>query len=281
MTDPLVRRKIKEMLAEDLGAGDVTSESLISRGAKVRASVVAKQPGILAGAPEAVMAFKEMHVKVKVLKQDGAKIRAGDVIMELDGSARGILAAERVALNLLMRMSGIATSTRELIEIATKKNPKVIIAATRKTAPLLAHFDKRAVIAAGGMPHRYSLSDHVLVKDNHLWLVGSVKEAVRRAKSAKQKIEVEVTSSEEALEAARTGADVILFDNMTPASIRRAIRILESNGLRKKVKLEASGGVNLSNVGKYAATGVDIISSSYMTMRAQAIDMNLELNEKG
>lgn len=281
MTEQFLRKKIREMLSEDLGKGDVTSEALVHPGAKARASVIAKEPGILAGVAEAAMAFKEMCVGVKVLKPDGAKIKAGDMIMKLDGPARGILAAERVALNLLMRMSGIATATRKFIDIAIRKNPKVVIAATRKTAPLLVHFDKRAVIVAGGMPHRYNLSDHVLIKDNHLWLVGSVGEAVRRTKSTKQKIEVEVISPEEALEAARAGADILLFDNMAPADIKKAVQELKREGLREKVKLEASGGINLSNVGEYAATGVDVISSSYMTMRAPAIDMSLEVKEKG
>jgi len=280
MTDQLLKKKVREMLAEDLGKGDVTSEALVHSGARARASVIAKEPGVLAGVAEAAIAFEEMHVRVKVLKRDGARIRGRDMIMKLDGPARGILAAERVALNLLMRMSGIATATRKFIGIAAKKNPKVVVAATRKTAPLLMRFDKKAVVAAGGMPHRYNLSDHVLIKDNHLCLVGSVGEAVRHAKAARKKIEVEVCSPDEALEAAAAGADILLFDNMAPADIKRSIQALKRKGLREKVKLEASGGINLSNVGKYAATGVDVISSSYMTMRAPAIDMSLEVERK-
>ncbi len=280
MTSALVRRKIREMLAEDLGTGDVTSETLVHRAVKAKASIVARQSGVLAGVAEANMTFKELRVKVRILKSDGARIGAGDVIMHLDGPARGILAAERVALNLLMRMSGIATATRELIDRARRRNPKVVIAATRKTAPLLTYFDKRAVIVAGGKPHRYRLSDHILIKDNHIQLVGDVVEAVRRScKIGRIKVEVEVSKPKDALKAARAGADVVMFDNMTPAEIRRAIRMLEGEGLRDKVVLEASGRIKPSNVGDFAATGVDIVSSSHMTLRAPALDMSLEITK--
>jgi len=280
VTSALVRRKIREMLAEDLGTGDVTSETLVHRAVKAKASIVARQSGVLAGVAEANMTFKELRVKVRILKSDGARIGAGDVIMHLDGPARGILAAERVALNLLMRMSGIATATRELIDRARRRNPKVVIAATRKTAPLLTYFDKRAVIVAGGKPHRYRLSDHILIKDNHIQLVGDVVEAVRRScKIGRIKVEVEVSKPKDALKAARAGADVVMFDNMTPAEIRRAIRMLEGEGLRDKVVLEASGRIKPSNVGDFAATGVDIVSSSHMTLRAPALDMSLEITK--
>ncbi len=282
MTDAVVRKKIREMLAEDLGLGDVTSEALVHPEVKARASVIAKQSGVLAGVAEAAMVFKEMRVKVRILRPDGARVKAGDVIMRLDGPARGILAAERVALNLLMRMSGIATATRELIDRARRSNPKVVIAATRKTAPLLTHFDKRAVRVAGGKPHRYRLSDHILIKDNHIRLVGAVIEAVRLSRKVKRvKVEVEVNKPADALKAARAGADVVMLDNMNPAGIVRTIKMLEREGLRDKVVLEASGRIDTSNVGSFAATGVDMISSSYMTMRAPALDMSLEVHGKG
>jgi nicotinate-nucleotide pyrophosphorylase (carboxylating) len=282
MTDAIVRKKIREMLIEDLGSGDVTSETLVHRETKARASVIVKQSGILAGVVEAAMVFKEMRVRVKVLKPDGARVRAGSVIMRLDGPARGILAAERVALNLLMRMSGIATATRELIDRARRRNPKVVIAATRKTAPLLTHFDKRAVKVAGGKPHRYRLSDHILIKDNHIRLVGAIVEAVRRSREVKRvKVEVEVNKPADALKAARAGADMVMLDNMNPTDIVRTIKMLKREGLRDKIVLEASGRIDTSNVGDFAATGVDMISSSYMTMRAPALDMSLEVLGKG
>lgn len=282
MTNAFVRKKIREMLAEDLGSGDITSKALLSSKVKTKAKIVAGQPGVLAGVSEAMMAFDEVGVQAKALKSDGQQIKAGDVILRLDGPARSIFAAERVALNLLMRMSGIATATQGLINQARKKNPNVVIAATRKTAPLLTYFDKRAVQVAGGEPHRYKLSDHILIKGNHLRLVGSVSKAVLQARegSPVKKVEVEVSKPDDAYEAARASADVVMLDNMKPANIIRAIKILKRGGLRNRVTLEASGGINPSNVESYVATGVDVISSSYITMRAPALDMRLELNSK-
>lgn len=281
MIDPLARQKIREILAEDIGSGDVTTEALVSTKVTAKAQIIAKQSGILAGVVEAVAAFDEMGVQAKALKSDGQRIEPGDVIMELKGPARGILAAERVALNLLMRMSGVATATREMIDQARKRNPKVIIAATRKTAPLLTYFDKRAVKVAGGEPHRYKLDEQVLIKDNHLKLAGSIAQAVRQAcKAAKgKKIEVEVGKLQDACEAARAGADVVMLDNMSPADIAQTIKALQKERLRNRVTLEASGRIDLSNVGNFASTGVDMISSSYMTMRAPALDMSLEIRK--
>lgn len=282
MTSAFARKKIREMLAEDLGSGDVTSDALVQSKTKAIAEVVAKQAGILAGVAEATIAFNEMGVKVKTVKSDGAKIKAGDVVMRLEGPARKILAAERVALNLLMRMSGIATATRELINRARRRNPNVAIAATRKTAPLLTYFDKRAVVAAGGEPHRYRLSDQILIKGNHLRLVSSVAEAVHHVRKTARtaKIEVEVTKPEEVLDAAKAGADIVMLDNMKPAEIIRAIKMLEHEGLRSRVVLEASGRIEPSNVESFAATGVDMISSGYMTMRAPALDISLEIKKQ-
>jgi nicotinate-nucleotide pyrophosphorylase (carboxylating) len=270
------------MLAEDIGSGDITSRALVGSGVKAAGIIVAKQPGILAGTSEAAAVFRELKVKTKILKPDGSKIRPNTALMRLEGPARGILAGERVALNLLMRMSGIATATKELIDKAKRANPKVVISATRKTAPLLTHFDKRAVVVAGGKPHRYTLGEQVLIKDNHLKLVGSIEEALRRAKkSEKGKIEIEVSKVEDAIRAASAGADIVMLDNMNPTQIRRAIKVLEQKGLRGKIVLEASGGITPSNVGAFAATGVDVISTSYMTMRAPALDMSLEIRGLG
>ncbi len=279
MIDPALRKKIRDMLAEDLGPGDVTSETLFGLGLRARATVTAKQKGTLAGVAEAVLVFGEVGVKVKVLRRDGASVSPGDRIMILEGPARKILAAERVALNLMMRMSGIATATRQLIALAKRKNPRVVVAATRKTAPLLKYFDKRAVVAAGGSPHRFNLSDQVLIKDNHLKLAGSITEAVNKFKAGRRlcDVEVEVTTPEEALEAARAGADIVMLDNMAPSQIARAIVMLKNEGLRGRVSLEASGGIDPSNIARFAATGVDVISTSYMTMRSHALDLSLKI----
>jgi nicotinate-nucleotide pyrophosphorylase (carboxylating) len=283
VTNALVRKKIREMLAEDLGFADVTSEALVPARAIARAEIVARQSGILAGVEEATFAFEELGVHVKVMKAEGENIKVGDVLMRLEGQARSIFAAERVALNLLMRMSGVATATRKMLELAREVNPKVVVAATRKTLPLFSYFDKRAVRVGGGDPHRFGLDDCVLIKSPHVKLTGSVNEAVKRARrtSFTKKIEIEVRSAKDALEASRFGADIVMLDNVPPAEVKRTIELLERAGLRERVLVEASGGIEPSNVVSYAATGVDIVSSSYMTFEAPALDINLGILSKG
>jgi len=279
----IAREKIREMLADDIGFADITSEAVVPARAIVKAEIVARQSGILAGVEEATFAFEELGVHVKATKVDGKTIKVGDVLMQLDGQARSIFAAERVALNLLMRMSGVATATREMLEPARKVNPQVVVAATRKTLPRFSYFDKRAVRVGGGDPHRFRLDDCVLIKSDHVKLAGSVKEAVKRAQRASftKKIEIEVSSPKDALEAARSGMDIVMLDNVPPAGIKRAIELLKRAGLRERVLIEASGGIEPANITNYVATGVDIVSSSYMTFKAPALDMNLEILSKG
>jgi len=281
VTSMMVRRKIREMLAEDIGFADITSEALVPEDVRARAEIIVKQPGILAGITEATIAFDEVGVRAKIIKKDGQRVRAGNVVMRVEGSARGILAAERTALNLLMRMSGVATATREMLERARKVDPDIVIAATRKTMPLLSYFDKRAIRMGGGDPHRFRLDDCVLVKDNHIRLVGSIDAAVKRARGASfsKKVEIEVNRPKDALDAARAGADIVMLDNMRPADVKRAVGSITKAGLRGRVMLEASGGIDPSNVVGYAASGVDIVSSSYMTLRAPALDMSLEIGK--
>jgi len=276
----IVRRKIREMLAEDIGFADITSEALIPEVMKTEAEIIVNQQGVLAGVAEAAIAFDEVEVRTRIVEKDGQRILSGAVVMRVDGSARGILAVERTALNLLMRMSGVATATSEMLEIVRKVNPSVVIAATRKTMPLLSHFDKRAIRLGGGDPHRFRLDDCVLIKNDHIRLVGSIEKAVKKARgdaSFSKKVEIEVDSSKDALDAARAGADIVMFDNMRPAEVKRAVEAITKAGLRSCVILEASGGIDPSNVASYAASGVDIISSSYMTFRAPALDMSLEI----
>lgn len=279
MTNILAKRKIGEMLAEDIGFGDITTEIVVPPEAAVAAEIIAKQRGILAGTVEAALVFEEVGVLAKAMKFDGKPVKPGDVVMRLEGPARSILAAERTALNLLMRMSGVATATSEMLKKARLVKPDITLAATRKVMPLLGYFDKRAVRLGGGDTHRFRLDDCVLIKDNHIKLAGGVVEAIRRARGASfsKKVEVEVRKPEDAPRAAEAGADILMFDNMVPAEIKRAVRLLIERGLRERVLLEASGELDLANVAKYAATGVDILSSSYMTFKAPALDMSLEI----
>lgn len=283
MTRTIAREKIREMLGEDIGFADVTSEVLVPARVIARAEIFAKQSGILAGIEEAAFAFEELGVHVKAMKAEGKKIKAGDVLMRLEGNARSIFAAERVALNLLMRMSGVATATSKMLGIARKSNQKVVVAATRKTLPRFSYFDKRAVRVGGGDPHRFGLDDCVLIKSDHVKLAGSVRETIKRARRASftKKIEIEVSTPKDALEAARSGVDIVMLDNVPPAGVKRAIELLKRVGLRERVLIEASGGIEPTNVAKYVASGVDIVSSSYMTFKAPALDMNLEILSKG
>ncbi|WP_099212512.1 carboxylating nicotinate-nucleotide diphosphorylase [Thermococcus henrietii] len=266
-------------IEEDAPFGDVTSEAVIPEGTKARAVIIAKEDGIIAGVEEAKALFEYFSVKVSVRKRDGEAVNRGDVILELEGDARAILLVERTALNVMGRMSGIATEVRNLVEKVRAVNPKVRVAGTRKS--LLRPIDKRAILIGGGEPHRFSLSDAILIKDNHLALV-PLEEAIRRAKafSVYKVVEVEVESLEDALKAARAGADVIMLDNMSPAEIVETIEALKREGLRDRVKIEVSGGITPENIEEYAGLDIDVISLGYLTHSVKNFDVSLEVLSK-
>lgn len=272
----MATKKIDELLAEDIGYGDLTSESLSSE-VMARGRIVCKSSGVLAGVEEACYALRKMGAtKIEVRKRDGERVKPGDIVLEVEGPAKGILAAERTALNLLMWMSGTATATAEMVEKARAVNGRIVVASTRKSP--FPYFDKKAVQAGGGDPHRFRLDDCVLLKSNHLRLYGGLQRAIESLrKSFTKKVEVEVKNAEEALEAARLGADIIMLDNVPAEEVRRTVKVLEESGLRDKVILEVSGGITPSNIQEYAQAGPDVISSSYMTMSAPALDFSLEL----
>lgn len=282
MVDSETRENIRWMIEEDIGDGDITSESLLTEETEAKAEIIASRSGYLAGIPEVLTVFDEVGVEAEAKVVDGDRIESGDILIEVEGSARGVLAAERVALNLLSRMSGIATGTMEMIDGVKRAGGGAKIAATRKTVPLLRKFDKRAVEVVGGEPHRYHLGDFVLIKDNHLKLVDSVPRAVELARKAQlsEKIEIEVTNKEDAISAAEAGADIVMLDNFEVDEAKKAVEALEEAGLREEITLEASGGIDPSNVEEYAAIGVDVISSSYMTMKAPALDVKLEVSKE-
>ena len=274
---PVVEEHVRRFLMEDLAIGDVTAVALPDIIA--RAKIVAKQRGIIAGVEVARIVFELLDVDVVESIADGSAVSAGQAVMAVEGKAKDILMAERTALNILARMSGIATVTREMLEKARKVNPSIRIAATRKTTPGFRLFEKLAVAIAGGDTHRYCLGDAVLIKNNHIAVAGSVSKAIRLAKSVSftKKVEVEVRSVDEAIEAAKEGVDIIMFDNMKPDEIVIAIKKLEELGLRGKITLEASGGIKPDNVEEYAATGVDVLSSGYIIHSAKPLDMSLYL----
>ncbi len=283
----VLEEKLKQMLAEDVGQGDVTTVAIVPEGLTVEAAVVAKEAGIAAGIEEIVILAESLRLSVKTEVADGKEIKNGKVILRISGNAQTILSAERTILNLLSRMSGIATTTRRLTEKLKKVNSTAKIAATRKTAPGLLYFDKKAVLIGGGDPHRLRLDDMVLVKDNHITIAGSVENAVKRAKQNapfSKKIEVEVSSVADALKAAEAGADIIMFDNFSPKQIQEAVTALKKAGVFGKIPLEVSGGITAENLLEYASTQVNIISLGELTHSVRALDVSLEItrtNNKG
>jgi nicotinate-nucleotide pyrophosphorylase (carboxylating) len=276
----VLEEKLRQLVAEDVGHGDVTSAAVVPAGLAVEAAVVAKDTGTAAGIEETVILAESLGLNVKAKVTDGETIKNGQVIMKVSGDARTILSAERTMLNLLSRMSGIATKTRSLVEKLKKANARAKIAATRKTAPGLAYFDKKAVLIGGGDPHRLRLDDMILIKDNHVAIAGSLENAVKKAKqgaSFSRKIEAEVTAVADALKAAEAGADIVMLDNFSPKQVREAVEALKKAGFFGKVLLEVSGGITEQNLLDYASTQVGIISMGALTHNVKALDISLEV----
>ncbi|AFK21677.1 carboxylating nicotinate-nucleotide diphosphorylase [Pyrococcus sp. ST04] len=272
-------RYLLRFIEEDAPYGDVTSEAIIPKDMKARAVIIAKQDGIIAGVEEAKALFEHFGVEVTLRKSDGESVKRGEIVLELKGNARAILLVERTALNIMGRMSGIATEVRKLVERVRKVNPKVKVAGTRKS--LLRLIDKRAILIGGGEPHRFSLSDAILIKDNHLALV-PLEEAVKKAKefSVYKVVEVEVETVEDAIKAAKSGADIVMLDNMKPEEIELTLKKLRDLGLRDKVKIEVSGGITPENIEEYARLDIDVISLGYLTHSVKNFDVSLEIVER-
>jgi len=273
--------KIDKFLQEDIGQGDITT-ALIPPDTIIEAEIIAKEDGIIAGIEEAVVFLQSLDFQAKPLVPDGQNTKKNTAILRIVGNARTLLSIERTLLNLLSRMSGIATKTSYLIKKTRNAGYKTRIACTRKVAPGLLYFDKKAVMIGGGDTHRLHLDDMILVKDNHLAIIGDVSAAVKKAQetaSFSKKIEVEVTSADKALEAAKAGADIIMLDNFSPSKIGETITLLEKKGMRDKILIEASGGINEQNILEYAATRVDIVSIGEITDSVKALDMSLEVTK--
>jgi len=278
--EPNLTLKILEFLREDLGSGDITTDSIIDNEIDVKAKIVCYEKAVISGVEEAALTFNMLKCSAQGLIKDGDSVESDTEIMKVSGKARSILKAERTALNILGRMSGVATKTNKLIKEAKQVNKKIRVAATRKTLPGLRIFDKKAVKAGGGDTHRFQLDDAVLIKDNHLKITGSISATIKLARknvSFTKKIEVEVSSVEEALEAVEAGVDIILLDNMVPQEISKVITILREKQLRKGVFLEASGGIKIENIRMYSETGVDAVSLGVITHSAKNIDFGLEI----
>lgn len=274
-----VRETLANFLQEDVGVGDITSNNTIPKSSAAKAEIVCNShSAIVCGLEEASILFDMCGCKGQILVHDGTRVMKGKLVMRVSGNARSILKAERTALNLIMRMSGIGTETRRLSDLAGD----VAILATRKTAPGLRYFDKKAVILGGGGTHRMRLDEMVLVKDNHLALAGDLEKCVRPAKKnvgSSIKVECEVRNKEEALAAISAGSDIVMLDNFTPKQAQDTIRQIAKMGLRTRVKIELSGGINKKNIRHYARAKPDFISLGYITHSIKAIDFSLEVTK--
>ena len=267
-------------IREDAPYGDITTEAVIGD-VRCHAVISAREAGLIAGLEEAAALFSHFGVTILDQTPDGCEVTPGIIVMSLDGPARGILLVERTALNIIGRMSGIATRTRHLSSLLSSAGSMTRIAATRKTAPGMRMLDKKAVVLGGGDPHRMNLSDGILIKDNHLALV-SLEVAIQRAKqrSMYRNIEVEVSTPADAVSAAKAGADILLLDNMTPELVSETLGICTTHGLRDQLIIEVSGTIDETNLLSYAIPGVDRISAGILTHTVRNFDVSLDITRE-
>jgi len=271
LIEPLVR----QALAEDLGrAGDITTDAIIGSGQWARAVIAAREPGVISGLIAADLTFKLMDAAIRLVPgaPDGTEVARGDIIANIEGPARAILTAERVALNFMGHLSGVSTATRQLVAAVAGTGARIIC--TRKTTPGLRVLEKYAVRCGGGLNHRFGLDDAVLVKDNHIAAAGGIEQAVKALRGRlgpMVKIEVEVDTLDQLEIALNLGIDAILLDNMPPEIMKRAVSVA-----RGRARLEASGGVTLERVRAIAESGVDYISSGAITHSARSLDLGLD-----
>ena len=278
LDDGALFSQIGAFLAEDLGRGDITTQACVSRNTHARGRFLAKEPMVVAGleAAEAVFSTLDSQQQIEAFASDGEEVEAGKVIARTSGFADVLLGGERVALNLLQRLSGIATLTRTFVRAIEGTGAQIVD--TRKTTPGLRMLEKYAVLSGGGRNHRFGLDDGVLIKDNHIALAGGVGAAVERAREAAghlHKIEVEVSTEKDLREAVGSGADILLLDNLTPEETARLVGV--ARGLRPQLTLESSGGITLENVRAYAEAGVDLISIGALTHSARAVDISFKI----
>ena len=270
-----IKKELLRFISEDIQSGDITSVLLPKN--KIRAKIISRESGILAGVKFAGDIFRLKGCNVKIIKKDGTKLKPNQIILQVSGNARTVLSCERTALNLLSRMSGIATHANLLVSKIRKINRKTRLYSTRKTAPGLRFFDKEAIMIGGGHKHRMSLNDMVMIKDNHLLVSNSMEDIIKKARKQHKDVEVEVESQRDAILATNSGATIVMLDNFSPEQIKKTITALQKKKLRNKIKLEASGGINSKNIAAYAKTGVDMISVGSITNSVKGLDLSLEV----
>ena len=269
---------VRYMLEEDEGFGDVTSNALIDKDDVSVGQIFSKEDGILAGIDIAREIFESRDITVIFNLNDGTEISKGDLLIHVVGNTRDILLLERTVLNLLMRMSGVATAANHYVNLV--KDYDVIVAGTRKTAPAIAKFDKYALAVGGADTHRFSLDDMVLIKDNHIMAVGTPLDALKKAQnnvSFSKKIEIEVETLEDAIQCVENKADIVMLDNMDPSEVKEVLNQLNKLGIRNNSLIEVSGGINHETICEFAEAGVDIISSGALTHSTRSLNFGLEL----
>lgn len=269
---------IRYMLDEDEGFGDITSNAVVEEGKIVNAYIISKDEGILAGINVIRDLFEEYGVKVKFWLAEASRITEGDLLLALEGDARTILLLERTALNLLMRMSGVATAAHHYVNLVNNSNVRV--AGTRKTSPAIGKFDKYALKVGGADTHRFSLDDMVLIKDNHIAACGTPLEALLKAKentSFSKKIEIEVETLDDAIDCVKNGADIVMLDNMNASEVKEVIDKLNELDIRQNSLIEVSGGITQDNISEYVDLGVDIISIGALTHSSRSLNFSLKI----
>jgi nicotinate-nucleotide pyrophosphorylase (carboxylating) len=276
------RNSIVGFLEEDIGSGDITSSSIVQSNKIISAVILCNDLNetITCGLHDAQIVFDVCNCWANPLMNDGSNVKKGDVVMQIRGEARSVLKAERTALNLIMRMSGIATLTRRFVNLVERYNPKVRIAGTRKTAPGLRAFDKKAIATGGGYPHRMRLDEMVMIKNNHLAVTDSIEYSIRTARTklgSAVRIECEVRNTGEAIRAAKAGAHVIMLDNFTPSEAESCAKAIRKFGTFDDIEIELSGGITLSNVVDYVKAQPDLISVGQLTHSPTAVDYSLEI----
>lgn len=278
---PEMIETLKRYVAEDVRSGDLTTELTVPDDKTALATIYARENAVLAGIEEVVAIAEFSGLSYEILAFEGNWVSPQDPVMRLRGSARTLLTIERVCLNIIQRMSGIATKTYRMVSSAREVNPSIRVACTRKTTPGFRFFEKRAVIIGGGDPHRYALDDMVLIKNNHIIAAGGVHAAVsaaREAVSFSKKISCEARTLQEVEEAIGAGADIILLDNFKPKDVGGVIEVLEHKGIRRKVILEVSGGIDEENIREYARHKIDVISSGALTHSYDSANFNMRLS---
>jgi nicotinate-nucleotide pyrophosphorylase (carboxylating) len=277
-----LRESLIRFLREDIGQGDLTSEYIVDEDSKSSSSIICKsEVAVVAGLEEVRTIFDICNCKSNALVKDGDIVKNGRKVMKIKGNTRSILKAERTALNLIMRMSGIATDTKKFVDIVRTVSNDIKITGTRKTAPGLRFFDKKSIVLGGGYAHRNSLDEMILIKDNHHAVTSSIRRSILKAKLKAGKnimIECEVSDTKSSVEAIKSGADIIMLDNFSPQEAQKTISYLKRSGLREKILVEISGGMNISNIKDYATALPDMISVGSLTHSSQSIDFSMEIN---